>query len=542
MREELKKTRAEAQAPIPLKGEVIPLKIDRPERAAAVQAARDAEAGELRALRRRAVAAEASAKRARVGDEIFGDIGAYVGRDFLNRPKSASESAGGGAGGLKGLKGMFGEESTLGQFGKIARGAGAVAGVTLAAKLIGDAANKMAELNAQFSAGEINAKDLAGDIGRSLPVLGEMTGMFDGIRNLITGEAAELAKLNKENALTNTLLATREKFIKRAAEMQIEFTERIRKAQQSVQGIGLEGTAAQKFGIFAGAADRSAAIRGDAQKRISDLQNGEEYKAASAALTSGSSTEMQRKNAADILKRRDAEIAAIRKQANAELSLSDQQAEKERQAMLRDLQRGELSAQRAHEIELQKMQADAQAQRQNMDGQFLASKLTSIRAAAKAEIDTMRQSLDEQLQTMEANDPRREAMEKRFQEKKAAIIRAGGLQTIEAEKEEAQRRAEAAQSGVEAIRASAMESVSKEIDRIRQSSPGGPAGIQGPSRLQAGVVGQRGKDQSAEILKLMQKQQELANKKADDLAKVVIAFLTKQMGASGSGLQVLSGR
>lgn len=99
----------------------------------------------------------------------------------------------------KKLKDMFGPRSLLKDAAEIALGGGAVAGVTFAAQAIGNAADKIAELNAEFDSGQLSAAEYAGEIARSIPVLGQMVTMFDKIGGAITGSGAELAKLTAEN-------------------------------------------------------------------------------------------------------------------------------------------------------------------------------------------------------------------------------------------------------------------------------------------------------------------------------------------------------
>ena len=99
----------------------------------------------------------------------------------------------------KKLKNMFGPRSLLKDAAEIALGGGAVAGVTFAAQAIGDAATKIAELNAEFDKGQLSAGEFAGEIARSIPVLGQMVTMFDQIGAAITGSGAAFARLVEEN-------------------------------------------------------------------------------------------------------------------------------------------------------------------------------------------------------------------------------------------------------------------------------------------------------------------------------------------------------
>ena len=97
------------------------------------------------------------------------------------------------------IKGIFGPRSLLKDAAEIALGGGAVAGVTFAAQAVGDAAKKIAELNAEFNNGQLSAAEYTGELARSIPVLGQLVTMFDQIGAAITGQGAELAKLTEEN-------------------------------------------------------------------------------------------------------------------------------------------------------------------------------------------------------------------------------------------------------------------------------------------------------------------------------------------------------
>src|SRR5687768_13054199 len=98
---------------------------------------------------------------------------------------------------LKRLKGQFGEESALGNIGKLLTGAGAVAGITLIGRALSDASAKAVELKDAFNAGTIGAGELADQLARSVPILGQLYTAGRNLRELFTGE----------QALTNAILA-----------------------------------------------------------------------------------------------------------------------------------------------------------------------------------------------------------------------------------------------------------------------------------------------------------------------------------------------
>lgn len=133
------------------------------------------------------------------GDIRAGGAVVEIGADDKGLRAGLARAAGRLEGFEKKLKDMFGPRSLLKDAAEIALGGGAVAGVTFAAQAIGDAADKVAALNAEFDSGQLSASEYAGEIARSIPVLGQMVTMFDKIGAAITGSGAELAKLTAEN-------------------------------------------------------------------------------------------------------------------------------------------------------------------------------------------------------------------------------------------------------------------------------------------------------------------------------------------------------
>lgn len=158
------------------------------------------------------------------------------------------------------IKGIFGPRSLLKDAAEIALGGGAVAGVTFAAQAVGDAAKKIAELNAQFNDGQLSAAEYTGEIARSIPVLGQMVTMFDEIGAAITGQGAELAKLTEEN--------------KRAAEAWAAFDKAVAGAKQRLTELnpnkGVESLEAIDAAIAA-QRNKYGAIDGG-QNRLKELQ------------------------------------------------------------------------------------------------------------------------------------------------------------------------------------------------------------------------------------------------------------------------------
>lgn len=97
---------------------------------------------------------------------------------------------------LKNLKKVAGEESTLGGLGKLAVGAGAVAGFTVVGRALADASAKAIELKEAFKDGSISAGQFADELAKGIPIIGKFWEFGRNIRELITGEEAEQKKFN----------------------------------------------------------------------------------------------------------------------------------------------------------------------------------------------------------------------------------------------------------------------------------------------------------------------------------------------------------
>lgn len=94
------------------------------------------------------------------------------------------------AGKMKGIKAQLGEESGLGNFAKVLRGAGAVAGLGVLVAVLDNASKKAVELKNAFDAGKISAGGIAEELVKSLPILGQAFDLGRNIRELFTGEEA----------------------------------------------------------------------------------------------------------------------------------------------------------------------------------------------------------------------------------------------------------------------------------------------------------------------------------------------------------------
>lgn len=129
------------------------------------------------------------------------------------------------------MKTTLGEGSAFGNFGKIAAGAGAVAGVTMLARVIGDAADNATALVARFRDGQLSARELTGELLRQVPVLGTLVKSADSLGALyteVTGGMSDarmqlaLAQAKQAEAMAGAHRATLETIGKSVAERWVD--------------------------------------------------------------------------------------------------------------------------------------------------------------------------------------------------------------------------------------------------------------------------------------------------------------------------------
>lgn len=148
-------------------------------------------------------------------------------------------------GGLKGLKGALGEESALGNTFKAVRGAGAVAGLTLGATVLRDAATAAADLRSQLDAGEISAGEMTERLMGILPVVGQFWQAGRAVRELFTGEEAAAKKIREEAEAGVKYMEARLALQKQATEAVERHADRVRQLRNELELLGLPPGAAK---------------------------------------------------------------------------------------------------------------------------------------------------------------------------------------------------------------------------------------------------------------------------------------------------------
>lgn len=109
----------------------------------------------------------------------------------MDRAKASMKST---ASGVKRLDEQFGESSRLKKFLDIGMGAGAVAGIAMASRIMGDLAQRADELAQALRKGEIAAEELPGELLKSLPIVSDLYRAMEAVANIISPIGEDLNK------------------------------------------------------------------------------------------------------------------------------------------------------------------------------------------------------------------------------------------------------------------------------------------------------------------------------------------------------------
>ncbi len=118
---------------------------------------------------------------------------------------------------------------------------------------------KAVELRDRMREGKITASDFAGELFRVVPVLGSFIQGFDAIRELITGERAEMAAVAREMNVTRVATDAVREGILRTNQAFLDMAEYARKARQEIGLIGTEGDVREQKQLVNKEADNKVA-------------------------------------------------------------------------------------------------------------------------------------------------------------------------------------------------------------------------------------------------------------------------------------------
>lgn len=143
---------------------------------------------------------------------------------------------------LKKLKKITGEESTAGGLLKLVTGAGAAAAVGLGARIFGDSIEKAADLKRQFDAGGISASQMVNNLGRALPVLGDVFRAGNALNSILSQDARAAAQITAEAVNINAAVKTGQNLLQLRIDRHKEEAKTLREILDLNERIGKQGT------------------------------------------------------------------------------------------------------------------------------------------------------------------------------------------------------------------------------------------------------------------------------------------------------------
>ncbi len=361
---------------------------------------------------------------------------------------AAAAKAGGGdeKSALQNLKEQLGTRSSLGQLGRIAAGGGAIGGLTLITKALGESAEKAADLKRQFDAGKISAGGLAAGIAESLPVVGQFWAAGQQIRGLLATfpsltdswagrlihlkDAASVEEITKQEVARKALLDYQADVLERQKKTITEMATLSRKAGREQAGAGLEGYDRERFERQAANDEKLDDLKAKRQEALDASAKDRNAKNAEIGKQDIDSTlkvEMQTrlaKSAKDEQARINREFDEAEKAHHA-AAAADGQAENQKhlQAMAR------LYAANAKETSDTLARADVE--RLKVSGDTLGAELLQVKQNAADKKLAIDKGLEEQLK--QAGNPLdRQSLRDEAAAAKSAVDRAAGMERANA--------------------------------------------------------------------------------------------------------------
>ena len=167
---------------------------------------------------------------------------------------------------IRGIKGALGEESTLGELTKLARGAGAIAGLAGGAMAIRNMAEVARDFSTEMRRGNVEIGATIEKLAAGIPVLGQLVLAGRAFREAITGEGFAIEEMNRRSGLID-------KDITAGAARRTQTGAFVSASDARIKGVTAE-TARMGLGGFALQAVRAqqdqAAAREEATRRADD--------------------------------------------------------------------------------------------------------------------------------------------------------------------------------------------------------------------------------------------------------------------------------
>lgn len=137
---------------------------------------------------------------------------------------------------LKSLNDQLGRGSSLGQLGKLLRGSGALFAVSLISKEIAGAAAEASKLVTQFRQGKLTGAEMADQVARQIPILGNIYAAGRSIREIWDGQATTIEKMKIDQEIFNAALEAGKEIMKTMREDAEKTADFIARMKQEMLG------------------------------------------------------------------------------------------------------------------------------------------------------------------------------------------------------------------------------------------------------------------------------------------------------------------
>jgi hypothetical protein len=178
------------------------------------------------------------------------------------------EQAKNGKGGLSGVKSLLGEESGAGMALKALRGAGAVAVVGLVTRMLADSTGKAAELSKELRSGAKGAGDVADELLRALPVIGNIYTAGQNIREVLTGEQASIESMRHGAELVGKAIDSWRDNLRQTQNDHKDILDTIRQIRHEADLLSLPAGQREAAGAAFASADRARQVAKSIQDKL----------------------------------------------------------------------------------------------------------------------------------------------------------------------------------------------------------------------------------------------------------------------------------
>lgn len=147
------------------------------------------------------------------------------------------------------LNSQFGKRSAFGKTLKLLAGGGVIGGIGLAASELDEMTRKMAEFADEIRRGSLSAGEMTEKFITAIPILGNIWDAGRNIREIFTGENAELQKMIAEGDAVNRVTDAMKDSMKAVEDATAKAQERISDIARELQRLQMTGKPLQLFDI-----------------------------------------------------------------------------------------------------------------------------------------------------------------------------------------------------------------------------------------------------------------------------------------------------